>query len=83
MSSRMHLPDNQVDKEGARVDLEPRLMKAPNGWLAVSPDGFTPRIAVVGRSEDEAKEAFGQELKAWQELRARPDPAPMRKAATA
>mgnify|MGYP007135467419 CR=1 FL=1 len=56
----------------------PVLRRGPHGWLALSPEGFRPRIAVLGMTEDDARENFGIELEAWRDLRSRPAPAPTR-----
>jgi len=61
---------------------KPRIIQARNGWLAVSPAGFIPRIGVMADSEEAAELAFDQELLAWEELHKRPDPTPMRRVGT-
>ena len=58
--------------------VEPRLRVAPNGWLALSPDGFHPGIGVFGATEEDARLRFQDELAAWADLHNRPSPAPTR-----
>lgn len=59
----------------------PRVLRARTGWLAVSPEGFRPRIGAIGTTEEEARQCFAEELAAWRELHERPDPTPMRQPA--
>ena len=37
---------------------DPRVTRTPHGWLAVAPEGESPRIGVVGTTEEEARSRF-------------------------
>lgn len=50
---------------------EPRVVMARSGYLAVSPPGATPRIGVIGATEEEARRRFSKALDAWDELEER------------
>lgn len=54
--------------------IEPVVKKTTEGWLAISETLAPLRIAVVGRSEDEARERFAESREAWATLRGLPDP---------
>jgi hypothetical protein len=54
--------------------IRPVLRQTPNGWLAISETLAPLRIAVVGGTEQEAREAFSTSIEAWAQLREGPDP---------
>jgi hypothetical protein len=51
--------------------MTPWLRKAAKGWLAMSGPGAALRIAVMGASEAEAREAFREAAAAWATLHER------------
>jgi hypothetical protein len=52
----------------------PEIRETPSGWIAISPPGEHPRIAVIGASRDDAARRYDTSSKEWLRLRALPDP---------
>jgi len=50
----------------------PDLKETPGGWLAVAVD--SPRVAVVGRTKDDALANFHTERAIWRQLIAQNEP---------
>lgn len=54
--------------------IDPVLRETPTGWLAIS-EMFAPlRIAVVGNTEQAARDNFAKSIRAWARLQEVPDP---------
>lgn len=53
---------------------EPVLTHARRGWMARTPDDYPYRIAVVERTDGEARVAFTKALGHWRDLHDRQEP---------
>ena len=52
--------------------VEPVIVHARTGVLAVAEPGSPIRVGVLGDSEEDARRRFAEELEAWAELAERP-----------
>ena len=61
------------DERGRSPDPDaPRVLRARNGWLAVSRDESTFRVGVTGTTEEEAFQRFTQAVAAIRAVREQP-----------
>ena len=49
-------------------EMAPSAIRTPTGWLAISPRTAPINIAVVGATEDEARQRFADAAAAWAAL---------------
>lgn len=64
-----------MDATASRIRaMAPSLVRTPTGWLAISARTDPLNIAVVGGSEDEARNRFSESAEAWARLHHAPDP---------
>ena len=47
---------------------DPKVSFGRSGWMAISPDGIQPRIAVVAETEDEAMQKFTVSWRRWMKV---------------
>jgi hypothetical protein len=65
----------RLDSPSVRIlEMVPSLVRTPTGWLAISARTDPLNIAVVGGTEDEARDRFRESAKAWARLHDAPDP---------
>lgn len=69
-------PAVPILSSGPAASPEPRVLRARNGYLAVTPGKLSPKIGVMGATEEDAVARFACAWKRWMELLAEADAYP-------
>jgi hypothetical protein len=67
----LHTQTLRRETERMWSELQPRILPARRGFMALSEPSSGLRIGVAGATEDEVRERFQAEVAAWRELRER------------
>lgn len=55
--------------------MNPKMIRTPGGWLAITPEAYPLRIGVVAANELDARSRFDAAVTAWERLADMHEPA--------